>query len=170
MFLIQLVSVRARKDWDSSQATKINFDEKLVKNLIQARKYLPKGYNFKIWDCKRTIKTQILITESIRKRLKSMHPKSSPRELAELVRKYCGKIRKDPMRMDIHQNGGAVDLTIVNAKNEELYMGTDHDDLTAKAATDYFENIKNPNLLEKEAKRNRRLLKKRSPARVSEIM
>ena len=63
------------------------------------------------------------------------------------------------MRLDTHRNGGSFDLTIVNREGEELYMGTDFDDLTDKAATDYFEHKKKLTYMEKEARNNRRLLK-----------
>jgi D-alanyl-D-alanine dipeptidase len=63
-------------------------------------------------------------------------------------------------RLDTHRNGGSFDLTIVDKNGNELYMGTDHDDLTEKAITDFFETKKNLTLIEKEAKKNRRLLKR----------
>ncbi|OGI25205.1 MAG: ATP-dependent DNA helicase RecG [Candidatus Moranbacteria bacterium RBG_13_45_13] len=53
MFFIQLVSVRARKDWETSRATKINFDEKLVKDFVGS---LP----FKLTDAQRKSAFQIL--------------------------------------------------------------------------------------------------------------
>ncbi|MDI6777609.1 MAG: ATP-dependent DNA helicase RecG [Patescibacteria group bacterium] len=53
MFLIQFVSVRARKDWETSCATKINFDEKLVKDFVAS---LP----FKLTDAQRKSAFQIL--------------------------------------------------------------------------------------------------------------
>ncbi|MDD5489551.1 MAG: ATP-dependent DNA helicase RecG [Candidatus Moranbacteria bacterium] len=53
MFLIQLASVRARKDWEMSQATKIDFDEKLVKDFVKS---LP----FKLTDAQRKSTFQIL--------------------------------------------------------------------------------------------------------------
>ena len=62
-------------------------------------------------------------------------------------------------RLDTHRNGGSFDLTIIDRSGEELYMGTDHDDLTEKAATDYFESKKKLSPREREAKKNRRLLK-----------
>lgn len=52
-----------------------------------------------------------------------------------------------------------MDLTLVNAEGDELYMGTDHDDLTARAASDYFEYLASPSRLDREVRTNRRLLR-----------
>ena len=89
-----------------------------------------------------------------------MHPKLSKGKLEKLVFKFSGGLVKSVKRLDTHRKGGSFDLTIIDKKGNELYMVTDHDDLTQKAATDYYENKPQLNLLEKQAKKNRRLLKK----------
>lgn len=53
MFLIQLVSVRARKSWEESRAEKIIFDEKLVKSFVDS---LP----FRLTDAQKKAAWQIL--------------------------------------------------------------------------------------------------------------
>jgi len=53
MFLIQLVSVRARKDWENSRAVSIKFDGKLVKDFVAS---LP----FQLTDAQRKSAFQIL--------------------------------------------------------------------------------------------------------------
>ena len=53
MFLIQLVSVRARKDWEGSRAISIEFSEKLIKDFVAS---LP----FKLTDAQRKSAYQIL--------------------------------------------------------------------------------------------------------------
>lgn len=131
-----------------------------VKALVKAGKFLPQGYNFKIWDCKRTYDVQILMRNSFRKRLKAANPKLKKDELEKLVIKFGGRLVKNEKRLGTHRKGGSFDLTIIDGKGKELYMGTDHDDLTQKAATDFYENKKKLNRLEKEAMKNRRLLKK----------
>ncbi|MFH1182695.1 MAG: M15 family metallopeptidase [Candidatus Moraniibacteriota bacterium] len=143
-----------------SRSGKILARKSVAEKLVEAKKYLPRGYNFKIWDCKRTLATQILMLESFRKRLKSSHSKLSKKQIEELVWTFGAKPVRKVERLDVHRNGGSIDLTIVNQKGEELYMGTEFDDLTEKAATDYFEKKKNLNLLKKEARKNRGLLKR----------
>lgn len=130
-----------------------------IRALIKTKQFLPKGYNFKIWDVKRTYKIQAEMIKSFRRRLKLLYPKLSKSKLEKLVFKFSGGLNKLVKRLDTHRKGGSFDLTIINRKGEELYMGTDHDNLTKIAATDYYEKKKKLTLLEKEARKNRRLLK-----------
>lgn len=134
--------------------------ESAVKALVAARKFLPKGYNFKIWDMKRSRKTQLEIISSFRKRFQLMYPRLSAKRIDSLVYTYAAKPYKKVQRLDTHRNGGAVDLTIVDGKGRELYMGTDHDNLTVESALDYYEEFINLNQWQKQAWANRRLLKK----------
>ncbi len=134
----------------------------VVKTLLLAKKYLPKGYNFKIWDCFRKKETQKFIRRSFRKRLENLHPNWNPKKILEALNIFTGspikKIKK--FRLTGHFFGGAVDLTIVNERGEELDMGTDFDDITEKAALNYYENKKSLNRREKNIRKNRRLLTK----------
>jgi D-alanyl-D-alanine dipeptidase len=143
-----------------SNSTKILAQENLAKQLVKARKLLPKGYNFKVWDGKRTLKTQILMIENFRRRFKAAYPKRSSYEIEKLVDSFCAKPLKVIRRPDCHRNGGAIDLTIVDRSGEELYIGTEYDDSTEKAAPDYFETKRKLKPREKEATKNRRLLKR----------
>ena len=132
----------------------------VVEQLAKARSYLPKGYNFKIWDMYRPRSVQIQMLNSFARRIKQQHPKWSKKRIWETVYKFGAKPVLLVTRMDTHRHGGAVDLTIVDEHSDELYMGTDHDDLTKKAETKYFERLTPVNALQKEAKKNRRLLVK----------
>ena len=67
---------------------------------------------------------------------------------------------KKNYRLNTHRNGGSFDLTIINNQGKELDMGTNHDDLTERAALDYFEKQKKLTVIEKEMKKNRQILKK----------
>jgi len=53
MFLIQLISVRARKNWEGSKAIKVNFNEKLIKDFVDS---LP----FRLTDAQKKSAYQIL--------------------------------------------------------------------------------------------------------------
>ena len=132
--------------------------QSVLKALVKARKHLPKGHKFKIWDLQRPRAVQIAMLKSFERRLKLLHPRASKKKIMQLVYNFGAKPLKKITRLDGHRNGGAIDLTIVDRHGDELYMGTDHDDLTKKAATNFFEKIKNPSNLEREAKHNRRLL------------
>lgn len=87
-----------------------------------------------------------------------MYPNLPNKERINLLWKFAGKPIRKVERLGVHRNGGSFDLTIINPKRDELYMGTDHDDLTERAKTDYFHKLKNPNLFDLEAKKNRDLL------------
>lgn len=132
--------------------------ESVAKQLVRARKLLPAGHNFKIWDCYRTLSVQIKMIENFRRRFKHANPRLPKKEIDRLVDSFCAKPLKIVTRPDTHRNGGALDLTIVDARGRELYMGTDFDDSSERAATDFFEKKKTLNLLEKEARKNRRAL------------
>ncbi|MBX4187846.1 MAG: D-alanyl-D-alanine dipeptidase [Candidatus Doudnabacteria bacterium] len=131
-----------------------------VKALLRAQKYLPNGLRFKVWDMQRPRYVQLNMIASFRRRLIASHPKASKAQIEKLVYKFAAKPLLDSqvIRPDCHRNGGAVDLTIIDKHGNELYMGTDHDDLTSKAATDYFEKVKRPNGVDLEARKNRRML------------
>lgn len=144
-----------------SKSPKILGRESVVKALAEAKNFLPKGYNFKIWDCQRSRKVQIEMLDSFRRRLRLMHPEMPVKKIVKLVKLFGGPM-PPPVKvksLDSHRNGGSFDLTIIDQQGNELYMGTDHDNLTPKAATAYFEKKKQLNLLEREAKKNRRTLK-----------
>ena len=143
-----------------SKTSKIIGRLSAVKALLRARKFLPKGYNFKVWDCHRPLKVQILMLKSFRKRILNLYSELSAKERAQILYEFGGPALKRITRLDTHRNGGSFDLTIVDRLGKELYMGTDFDDLTKKATLDYFENKKNLSEPGKKVQKNRRLLKR----------
>jgi D-alanyl-D-alanine dipeptidase len=132
--------------------------ESVAKKLVRARKLLPVGHTFKVWDCYRTLAVQVKMIENFRRRLKHANPRLPKKEVDRLVDSFCAKPLKKVTRPDTHRNGGALDLTIIDRQGSELYMGTDFDDSTSAAATDFFEKKKKLNSLEREVRKNRRLL------------
>ena len=78
------------------------------------------------------------------------YPDASEAVLTKLVRARCA----DPRRgFGGHQTGGAVDVSLCNAKGEELDMGTDYMEMTSQTLT-------NSHKVSKEARQNRRILYK----------
>lgn len=105
---------------------------KTVKALIEANnKFIKKGYKIKIFDCYRPL--------DIQKKMWEIVP--DPEYVA------------NPAKGSIHNRGGAVDITLVDASGKELDMGTPFDFFGAEAGHNY------PNLSD-EVKENRKLLKK----------
>ena len=145
-----------------SKSSKILGRKSAVQALLKAKNILPKGYNFKIWDCWRPRKVQIKMLAVFKTRLQYMHPNLKNDQVIKIVGKFAGPINP-PIRvakLGTHRNGGSFDITIIDRSGNELYMGTDHDDLTDRATTDFFESKKTLNDQELIARKNRRLLKK----------
>jgi D-alanyl-D-alanine dipeptidase len=105
---------------------------KTVKALIEANKeFLKKGYKIKIFDCYRPL--------AIQKKMWQIVPNPS----------YVA----DPSKGSIHNRGGAVDITLIDSKGNELDMGTPFDFFGVEASHDYA-------LVTPEVKKNRAILKK----------
>lgn len=105
---------------------------KTVKALIKANKeFIKKGYKIKLFDCYRPLEIQ--------KKMWQIVPNPS----------YVA----DPSKGSIHNRGGAVDITLVDQKGNELDMGTPFDFFGIEASHGYH-------LVTAEVKNNRALLKK----------
>ncbi|MGL5112382.1 MAG: M15 family metallopeptidase [Flavobacterium sp.] len=105
---------------------------KTVKALIKAnKKFISKGYKIKLFDCYRPLDIQKKMWEIV----------SNPKYVA------------NPAKGSIHNRGGAVDLTLVTLKGQELDMGTPFDFFGEEARHDYpFSDAK--------IRENRKMLKK----------
>ena len=102
-----------------------------AKALIEANNALmKKGYRIKIYDCYRPL--------TIQKRMWAIV--SNPKYVA------------DPAKGSIHNRGGAVDITLVDAAGNELEMGTAFDHFGPEAAHDFAG-------VSRKAKKNRKLLR-----------
>jgi D-alanyl-D-alanine dipeptidase len=146
--------------WGWTKSGRVVGRPSLVRALVAARSYLPRDWNFKVWDCQRPRFVQLLMIESFRKRFRALHPDWTRQQIQKTIRTFAAVPALRVTRPDAHRNGGAIDLTLVDARGQELYMGTDHDDLTPVAALDYYETKKKLTLRELEARDNRRRLGK----------
>lgn len=100
--------------------------------LLRANEYFKTlGYRIKIFDCYRPL--------DIQKRMWQIVP--NPRYVA------------NPEKGSIHNRGGAVDITLVDAEGNELDMGTPFDHFGPESAGNYGE-------LSRKIKSNRKLLQK----------
>ncbi len=103
-----------------------------VKALVKANaKFMRKGYRIQLFDCYRPLDIQKRMWKII----------SNPEYVA------------DPAKGSIHNRGGAVDITLVDADGKELDMGTSFDFFGPEAGH-YFDNLPH------EVKENRLLLKR----------
>jgi len=104
---------------------------KTVKALVAANKdFIKKGYKIKLYDCYRPL--------SIQKKMFEIVP--NPEYVA------------DPKKGSIHNRGGAVDISLVDAKGKEVDMGTPFDFFGIKASHNYTK-------LSNKIKSNRKFLK-----------
>ncbi|QBN20292.1 M15 family metallopeptidase [Flavobacterium nackdongense] len=104
---------------------------KTIKAMVAANAdFMKMGYKIKIFDCYRPL--------DIQKRMWKIVP--NPDYVA------------NPSKGSIHNRGGAVDITLVNAKGKELDMGTSFDFFGIEASHNYQN-------LSQEIKDNRTLLK-----------
>ena len=105
---------------------------KAVQALVGANKdFMKKGYKIKLFDCYRPLSIQNKMWEIV----------SNPKYVA------------DPKKGSIHNRGGAVDISLVDANGKELNMGTPFDFFGIQASHNYPK-------LSKEVKANRKFLKK----------
>ena len=105
---------------------------KTVKSLLNAnQKFLKKGYRIMLYDCYRPLSIQKKMFEIV----------ANPKYVA------------DPKKGSIHNRGGAVDISLVDANGKELDMGTAFDFFGVEASHDYEQ-------LSDEVKANRKLLRK----------
>ncbi|MEO7978527.1 M15 family metallopeptidase [Flavobacterium sp.] len=105
---------------------------KTVQALVRANNdFIKEGYKIKLFDCYRPLSIQNKMWEIV----------SNPKYVA------------DPKKGSIHNRGGAVDISLVDANGKELDMGTPFDFFGIQASHDY-------SILSKKIKSNRKLLKK----------
>jgi len=113
-----------------------------------------KKYTFKIWDGFRSREVQNAIYETFWNELKGKHPDWDEDRLRTEVGIFVTDA-KNPARIPPHSTGGTVDLTLVDAEENELDMGTVFDHFGPEAASLYFENNTGNDL----ARQNRRILR-----------
>ena len=141
-----------------SRTPRIRLRLEVAGQLARARAGLPRGWNFKVWDGYRTYTTQVRMIESFRRRLVCANPGLDAAARERLVWRYAAKPKRVVTRPDTHRTGGAVDLTLVDAEDRELDMGTDHDGLVPEAALAFYERKPRLTLRERRIRDHRRTL------------
>ena len=126
----------------------------VAEKLMKAEQMLPPGYRFKIYDGYRPICIQERLWKHYRQDLKNKYPYLSDEELDYKTSFFVSKPSHDILHPSLHNTGGAIDLTIIDADGKELNMGTHFDDFSDKAWTNHFEEYENNEVV----RNNRRLL------------
>ena len=129
--------------------------KEVKKRLLEAKKNLPEGYTFKIWDAYRTFELQ----EELYYKYYDLIIKEfdlyemSEDEKKKIINQFVSLPIKDVELAPAHTTGGAIDLTLVK-DGKEVDMGCEFDEFTNRTYTDFYE--KNESNLD--ARVNRRIL------------
>ncbi len=94
----------------------------LALRLVDARDALPSGVDLKVVEGHRGISDQNAIIEQYTDELRELHPSADAVELDRLSSRFVA-----PLAVAPHVAGAAVDLTLVDAHGDELWMGTEID-------------------------------------------
>lgn len=86
--------------------------ESVAKQLMEARKLLPKGMHLVVWESYRTLEVQQSLFDTFHKTLKEQHPDWSEDDLSQYTQKYVSLPSTVPTRPSPHNTGGSVDLAI----------------------------------------------------------
>ena len=111
----------------------------VVERLKIAEKSLPSNYRFRIYDAYRPIAVQQKLWDYYKSVLLGKNPTLTAEELERETSFFVSKPSYDSKQPSLHNTGGAIDLTIIDDKNNELDMGTDFDDFSPSSWTNHFE-------------------------------
>lgn len=134
-----LIENRYFKDGVKGSLSQVYIREFLLIRLNEALKALEPDYGFVIYDGYRSREAQAGLFESYFRQIKARYPDWTTEALHAETRKFVAH-PDEPSRFEVppHNSGGAIDLGLTY-RGRPVNMGTDFDDLTSKAETDYFE-------------------------------
>ncbi len=115
----------------------------VVIKLVDAARNLPNGHKLLIWDGWRPTSVQRQLYETYLMKLSQEFPEWSEERLREGTRQFVSYPSENEEAPAPHITGGAVDVTIVDENDVPLPMGTEFDDFTEQAWTNYYEEKKN---------------------------
>lgn len=129
--------------WGYSETSIIKLRSGVIDRLREAKKILNEmpgcaGWNFKIWDGFRTLKTQTILYENYLDELRAKNPEWSDELLRDAVEIFVAPPSRNKELPAPHNTGGAVDLTIVDGDGNEIEMGTLFDEFDVKSYTSHF--------------------------------
>ncbi len=127
--------------WKLSATPTLWTRKSIADKLLAAQKehLEPLGRKFKIWDPWRSREVQNNIYQKYWNELAAKNPDWSEEKLQHEVGIFVTR-PDNPKRIPPHATGGSIDLTVLDAKGNELDFGTVFDHFGPEAASDYFEN------------------------------
>ena len=131
--------------------------KEVLDRLLEAKKYLPKGITFKIWDAYRPFDLQKEIFCKYKKEIINIFELQnlSEKEQNKIISNYVSLPIEDENIPPLHTTGGSIDLTLayIDTK-EELDLGVNFDEFSNLTKSSIFENKG----MNKSIRRNRRIL------------
>lgn len=130
--------------------------EEAYDRLLLARKRLPKGLHFVIWDAWRPFELQKELFELYSAELiQNMRMEQMTKEEQnKIITKYVSEPVENRELPPVHTTGGAIDLTLADESGKLLNMGTGFDSFLEATHSGYFEKP----LTDTEVRDNRRIL------------
>lgn len=132
--------------------------EGAAQRLVNAAEQLPNGLSFVVLDGWRPYEVQLALYEITKDAFRKKYGRKEENKDLHELSKFVAYPSANPDTPSPHMTGGAIDLTIAN-QDGWLDMGTEFDEFTERAQTDWYERIPNPNEREQKIQDNRRLLK-----------
>ena len=135
----------------NNRYTKVKFIRKYIyEMLLKAKKHLPKGYNFVIYEAYRPLSSQVTLWNEIVAKESRKNPDMAT-DSEEFIT-LCDKFVANPYRQGSgHQTGAAIDVSLVDDNGVEYDMGGEIRGFENTAEFD------SPNI-SREAKKNRKIL------------
>ncbi|MET9631596.1 M15 family metallopeptidase [Lentzea sp. NPDC006480] len=121
----------------------------LALRLADARDALPSGVDLRVVEGHRSSADQNAIIERYTDELRELHPAADAVELDRLSSRFVA-----PLAVAPHVAGAAVDLTLVDERGDDLWMGTEIDDTPEQSDGRCFFSAE----VDAEARRNRTIL------------
>lgn len=106
--------------------------ESVYKKLLEAQKYLPENYFFKIFSAYRPLEEQQKIWNSKYIYFKRHNPDASEEKITQLTKSVCADPRNG---FGGHQTGGAVDIGLCDKNGKTYEMGSAHSEVSHKTKT-----------------------------------
>lgn len=104
----------------------------VYEKIKEAEQLLPKGSFFKVYSAFRPQEEQIQLWNENYQKIKTQNPTLSEEELIQQTRAVCADPRNG---FGGHQTGGAVDITLCDAKGRDFDMGTTYLETSSKIPT-----------------------------------
>lgn len=131
--------------------------KQVLDRLLQAKKYLPKGITFKIWDAYRPMNLQQEIYDKYKYiiiKTFNLENKSTEQQQSVIANYVSLPTYREDL-IPLHTTGGSIDLTLVyEDTKQELDMGVEFDEFSTLTNTSAFEEKG----MDKKIRNNRRIL------------